>query len=77
MKQAGTEAKASMKTGEIFLQQQLSEQLGKKGTQFAAPPNIGGGTATAAPADPGLEKARKGSAGVYGSRQQDAKGASL
>ncbi len=60
MKQAGTEAKASMKTGEIFLQQQLSEQLGRNGTQFAAPPNIGGGTATVTKsADPGLEKARK------------------
>src|SRR5262245_16568835 len=53
MRQAGTETKASMKTSEIFIQQQLAGQL-RNAPQFAA----GGATATTAP-DPGLEKARK------------------
>ncbi len=53
MKQAGTETKASMKTSEIFIQQQLAGQL-RNVPQFAS------GTATAAKsADPALEKARK------------------
>jgi tetratricopeptide (TPR) repeat protein len=53
MKQAGAETKASMKTSEMFLQQQLAGQL-RNAPQFAA------GTTTAATApDPGLEKARK------------------
>jgi tetratricopeptide (TPR) repeat protein len=53
MKQAGTETKASMKTSEIFIQQQLAGQL-RNVPQFAA----GTTTAMAAP-DVALEKARK------------------
>ena len=53
MKQAGTETKASMKTSEIFIQQQLAGQL-RNVPQFAA------GTATVAKSpDPAMEKARK------------------
>ena len=52
MRQAGTETKASMKTGEMFLQQQLAGQL-RNVPQFTA------GTATATSSDAGLEKARK------------------
>lgn len=53
MKRAGTETKASMKTSEIFLQQQLSGQL-RNVPQFAA------GTAAAVKSpDADLEKARK------------------
>jgi tetratricopeptide (TPR) repeat protein len=60
MKQAGTEAKGSMKTNETFRQQQLSEQLaGRNVSQFSSSPNMAGGTNTAAPPDPKLEKARK------------------
>jgi tetratricopeptide (TPR) repeat protein len=61
MKQAGTEAKGSMKTSEMFLQQQLSEQLGRNVHQFGSSANVaGGGTANATTtADPSMEKARK------------------
>lgn len=53
MKRAGTETKASMKTSEIFLQQQLAGQL-RNVPQFAS----GGATAAKSP-DADLEKARK------------------
>src|SRR5262249_22846982 len=53
MKRAGTETQASMKTSEIFLQQQLAGQL-RNVPQFAA----GATTAAKAP-DADLEKARK------------------
>jgi tetratricopeptide (TPR) repeat protein len=55
MMQAGTETKSSMKTSEMFIQQQLAGQLRNV-------PQFGAGTANAAnvaTADPGLEKARK------------------